>query len=210
MGKVKTNVAFKSFRNNIDGIVYYERYGEPCVMVPRKPSNPNTPKQRRVREAIRRLIALWKQLDGVVKESWRSHGQRTHISGYFAFVADNAVKQRDGLPLVFCREYGMEGLAEFSAKAGDAAGTVVCEYSAGETGDDFPVYLFAQKVEKKLAGGELRKFDGGAASGGSFVLTGLEPGAEYHVYALLVDAVYDEASMASESSSAACRAGGQG
>jgi hypothetical protein len=52
MGKVRTNVAFKGFSNNIDGMVYYEREGKQCVRVPKKPANPNTPRQKKVRDAM--------------------------------------------------------------------------------------------------------------------------------------------------------------
>lgn len=204
MGKVRTNIAFKGFSNIIDGLVYYERYGRTCVKAYVKPTDPRTPAQMKVRGALRGLAALWRQMDGIVKESWKSRGRKSRISGYFAFVAENAVKQRDGLAILLCAGHGMEGPERFTAKAGKAAGSIDCEYSAGEGAGDFRVYFFAQRTEKDLSGGNLGRFDGGAA--GAFTVTGLEPGAEYHVHALLTDAAYDEATMVSESLSAVCRA----
>ncbi len=207
MGKVRTNAAIKGFSNNIDGFVYYERNGKACVRPYFKPSDPKTHKQQKVRNAFRTLSSLWKQLDGILVESWNALGRTTKVSGYNAFIGANANSQRAGQPLTLCPEYGMEGLTAFTARAGSAAGEIVCEYTPGETVGTPSIMFFAQKTEKGIAGGDLARFDGGPASGPSFTLTGLESGCAYHVYAILTDAPYAEATTVSVARSAICTAG---
>ncbi len=207
MGKLKTNVAFKSFSNKIDGLVYYDREGDPCVRMPGRRVDPNTPKQKRVRQAMRRNINVWKQLDPIIIEAWKSHGKRRRLSNFARFVEENGARQRLGEVLNLCLEYGMETFLTFAARTGNAAGEIVCEFAIGEMEEKPFVTFFAQKRERGIGVGALIRFEAGDNAASPYTLTGLDAGGEYFIYAILADAPLAEATVVSATAGAIVVAG---
>jgi len=207
MGKVKTNIAFKSFSNKIDGLVYYDRDDNPCVRMPGRRIDPNTPKQRKVRQAMRRNIDIWKQLDAIIIEAWKSHGRRKRLSNFARFVGENGARQRLGEPLNLCLEYGVEPFLSFAARTGNAAGEIICEFALGEMEAVPYVTFFAHKRERGFGSGELVRFEAGVGAVSPYTMTSLEAGAEYYIYALLTDAPLAEATAVSATSCALAVAG---
>ena len=201
MGKVRTNAAIKGFSNNIDGFVYYERDGKTYVRPYRKPANPRTVKQQKVRDAFLALSSTWKHVDGIVRESWRSIGRKTKISGFNSFLGKNANLQRNGEPLALCMgNNGTAPLAGFAAQPGANPGEIQVSFTP--VNGDHHLAFFAQKKEAETAGGPLTRHDAGAQPASPFTVSGLEPGKTYHVYAVVTDAAYAEATEVSASAAA--------
>jgi hypothetical protein len=206
MGKVKTNAAIKGFSNNIDGFVYYVRNGKSFVRPYVKPSDPKTAKQRRVREAFLAINKTWKQVDGIMRESWMSVGRKTKISGLNAFLGENANLQRSGAPLNLCAgNNGTAPLAGFAAQPGANSGEIQVSFTPVNGGHHLT--FFAQKKETETAGGPLTRHDAGAQPESPFIVTGLEPGKTYHIYAVVTDTAYSEAAEVSPSTAAETAAG---
>jgi hypothetical protein len=206
MGKVRTNAAIKGFSNNIDGFVYYERDGRTLVRPYRKPANPNTMKQRKVRSAFLALVETWKHVDGIVRETWGIEGRRKKISGYNAFMGRNANLQRNGEPLTLCTgNNGTAPLADLAAQPGASAGEIQLSFAPVNGGHHLA--FFTQKKEKDTAGGPLSRHDAGANAPSPFSVTGLEAGQTYHVYAVITDEAYDAATEVSASATAVGVAG---
>jgi hypothetical protein len=206
MGKVRTNAAIKGFSNNIDGFVYYERDGKAFVRPYFKPSDPKTAKQRKVREAFLVLVETWKQVNGIMRESWRLEGRKTKISGFNSFLGKNANLQRNGEPLALCvGNNSTAPLAEIFAQPGTNAGEIQVSFNPVNGGHHLAI--FTQMKGTGTACGPLARHDAGANPPSPFTVTGLEPGKTYHVYAVVTDAAYDGAAEISASSAAVSVAG---
>lgn len=201
MGKVRTNAAIKGFSNNIDGFVYYERDGRAMVRPYRKPSDPKTVKQRRVRAAFLAISETWKQVDGILRESWRLEGRKTKISGFNAFLGKNANLQRAGEPLKLCTgSNGTAPVADLAAAPGANAGEIQVSFTPVNGGHHLSV--FTQKKETDMARGPLARHDAGENAASPYTVRGLEPGQTYHVYAVVTDAAYADATEVSASAAA--------
>ncbi|MBP7584839.1 MAG: hypothetical protein KBA61_12430 [Spirochaetes bacterium] len=206
MGKVKTNAAIKGFSNNIDGFVYYERDGRTLVRPYRKPANPNTMKQKKVRSAFLALVEAWKHVDGILRESWRIEGRKKKISGYCAFLGRNANFQRSGAPLALSvGNNGMAAPSELVAATGANPGEIQVSFQPVNGGHHLAI--FTQKKENGAAGGPLARHDAGGNAASPFTVAGLEAGKTYHVYAVVTDEAYDAATGISASSAAEAVAG---
>jgi hypothetical protein len=205
MGKVRTNIAFKGFSNNIDGLIYYERKGKVYVRLYTPQKDPATRGQLAVRKAFKRLIVTLKETGGVIQEGWKRHAQKSDMAAHTSFIGSNARLQRDGLPLNLGIAYGEKPLENFSAEAGSAPGEIRVNFTPVNSGRH--VAFFTQKKENGTADGPMVRVDGGANTVAPYTIKGLEAGMNYFVYAVVTDTAYSEATSVSESCGALCAAG---
>jgi hypothetical protein len=90
---------------------------------------------------------------------------------------------------------GEEPLADFAAEAGASSGEITCTFTPPGNGSH--ITFFTRKVPGNGEIELLSKHDAGSGTTTPYTLTGLEPGAAYHVYGVLTDATYDESAMVS-------------
>jgi len=88
------------------------------------PSNPKTPSQISVREALARLVALWQRPMFYEKTNldWWAKGKS--ISGFNEWIGANVQAEREFAPLVLCRNNGYDALSVFSAATGSGEGEI--------------------------------------------------------------------------------------
>lgn len=202
MSKIKLMSLVKENRGKLGDVIFSEWKGIPYVRDYVKTEDPNTPKQQEVRSAFTRLSKLWKSSNGVMCMSWDQYvdARKLSMTGFNAFIGANSKRERAGEPLELFRPMGEEPLADFAAEAGASSGEITCTFTPPVNGSH--ITFFTRKVS---GGGEielLRKHDAGTGTASPYTITGLEPGAAYHVYGVVTDAAYDESAMVSSAVSA--------
>lgn len=204
MAKMELNPLIEGVSKKFRKVVLYSVGDDIFFRKLVKPKDKNTEKQRKVRDAFKKLAADWKQMGGVLKQSWEAvPKKRKIIKGYNLYIGANSLKQQNGEPLVLSKRMGEDGLMNFIVSPGNA-GEIVCGFDMVNGGRH--ATFFVQKKENGTAGGGFRRFDAGADTGG-FTLTGLDAAAEYFVYGVVTDAVYADATRVSDSVGVMCAAG---
>lgn len=205
MAKAKTTVSVPEISRNIDGFVYYSRFGKTYIRPYKPKSGGDTPKQHAVREAFTSVVAIWKKNKGVLQTSWRVFAKKKNkMTGFNAFVGANAKFQRDGEPLKLTRALGIDDELENFTAAPGGAGEIVCSFEGSANGYHLAVYT--QKKENGVAEGKIKRYDAGAGLT-AYTVTGLTTGEEYFVYGVFTDAPYAEATKVSASAGVLCAAG---
>jgi hypothetical protein len=187
----------KENRGKLGDVVFSEWKGIPYVRDYVKNEDPGTPKQKEVRTAFTSLTKLWKSNNGVMRMSWDEYvnSRKLSMTGYNAFIGANSKKERAGEPLELFRPMGEEPLADFAAEAGASSGEITCTFTPPGNGSH--ITFFTRKVPGNGEIELLSKHDAGSGTATPYTLTGLEPGAAYHVYGVVTDAAYDESAMVS-------------
>ncbi len=206
MSEVELNPTFDGFRKKLGRIVYVNIDGDTFARRYRKPKNPNTPAQIEVRESFKKLSEDWKMMDGVLKQSWSEIAKRKkRVKGYNAFIGANSTRQRAGEFLVLCPALGIQDTLPFTPSPGPNPGEISLTFTPANGGRHLTV--FSQIKEEGRASGPLTRHDAGADAPSPYLVTGLESGREYHLYAVLTDAPYETAARVSASTGGAGMAG---
>ncbi len=203
MAKVKFNPIFRSIRNSVGDLVLTEYDGAHFLRM-KGENTSNTPDQEDQRNAMKQIGKDWKQLKGVIQEAWKKAAKerkKKRMNGYTTFMGDNLNLQREGKPLELCPESEIEPLKKLTAEPGAAPGEITVAFTPAP-GAMHLTFFTQAIVEENLAGGKMLRHDAGANAASPFTLTGLEPGKDYFIYAILTDAAYADAKELSASVSA--------
>jgi hypothetical protein len=206
MADVKLNPVFESFSKQIGDLVFYTLNGKTHVRRKVIPKNPRTPEQVEVRNALSELANDWSSMNGLMHKGWSVWSVKKGMKPNNAFVSENFDRQREGLPVDLFRAVGTLVLSSFTAEPG-ASGEITCSFAIeGDTAGK-QMYFFTKKKDNGAASGEISMHTGGADPVPPFVISGLEPGAEYCVYAVVTNGVYSSATEVSQSLGLVCTAG---
>ena len=205
MAKIKLPSYIKEGNGRMEDAVLVTRGGESYMMIYRKYNRGQTPEQEEIRNAFKTVVYDWKYLEGIIHEAWAMPVKDTNVSGYNNFMGTNVQKRRDGLPIMLCTGMGEEILMNFTAETGSAPGEIGCSFLPPESGCH--VTIFTRPVTASGVKAPIARHDAGADPASPFIITGLEPGTEYHVFAIVTDAAYDEARTVSQSVAAGCISG---
>ncbi len=88
MARLTLADSHKVMRGTVDGWVYYMFYGKQCVRMYVKPHDPETPKQRKQRNAFQTATDLWSTLPDEEKEYWRERGRKRGMNGLNVFISN--------------------------------------------------------------------------------------------------------------------------
>ncbi|HPA72873.1 MAG TPA: hypothetical protein PKY31_11430 [Spirochaetota bacterium] len=160
-----------------------------------------------VRQAFSYIGDLWKGSNGVMRKSWENFAKGKKYTGYNAFIASNMTRKRTGQALELFKEMGEERVLDFTAATGSSTGQVTLSFALPEESAGKHLTVFAQPDENGAEYRPFRRFDLGAGAVSPVAIDGLEPGKPYHLYAVLTDTAYNEATRVSESVSAEVVAG---
>jgi len=205
MAKIKFPSYIKEGGGRMDDAVFVTRKGRSYMMPYREREYNPSVNQIAINQAFHTIAGDWKQLEGIIMDSWDTHAKDTAGSGYNLFVGDNVMHRRKGEPLNLCRGMGEEMLMNFTASAGANPGEITCEFLPVEQGNH--VILFARKVTEPGVRCDITRHDAGANPSSPYTITGLENGAQYHIYAVVTDAQYNAALTVSQSVAALAIAG---
>lgn len=204
MAKIKLPSYIKEGHGRMDDAVIVTRKGVPYMMPYRKRIS-RTENQEAVRRAFSTVVDDWKYIGSIIRESWVFYAKDTTATGYNAFVGENVSHRRAGEPLELCKGMGEELLVNFTASPGTGGGEVTCEFLTPEEGRH--VTFFARKEVEPAMKSPISRHDAGADPASPFTISGLEPRAQYHLYAVVTDARYDSARTVSQSVAALVTAG---
>ena len=170
-----------------------------------KSQRPPTEKQVYIRSAFSSLVSDWKYFGGIISTSWRLLTEDRNLSGYNAFIGSNLTHRRAGKPIQICPGTGEEILMNFTAVPGREQGKIMCSFLPPES--SCHVTFFARNETLREKQPVIIRFDAGADTLSPFILTGLQSGALYSIYAVVTDAAYARAETVSPSVAAMSAAG---
>ncbi|HPS58027.1 MAG TPA: hypothetical protein PK514_07965 [Spirochaetota bacterium] len=205
MARIKLPSYIKEGSGRMEDAVIVTKNGTSYMMVYKKYSRGNTASQAAVNNAFRTVIVDWKYLRGIIRKAWDSSSENGNVSGYNLFIGENMSRRRSGEPIMLCPGMGEEILMNFTAEPGTCAGEVICSFLAAEPGCH--VTFFSRKETAPDENSIITRHDAGADLASTFTITGLEPGAQYHIYAVVTDAAYEEAATISASVAAKTESG---
>lgn len=206
MANVKLNPVFESFSKQIGDLVFYALNGKTHVRRKVTPKNPKTTEQMAVRNSLSELAVDWASMNGLMHRGWTLWAAKKGMKANNAFVAENFDKQRSGQPVELFKAVGSLKLLSFAATPG-ASGEISCSFAIDGNATGKQMYFFTKKKANGVSAGEIKMHGSGTDALSPFVITGLEPGEEYFVYAVVTNGVYDAATEVSASQGLACSAG---
>jgi hypothetical protein len=164
-------------------------------------------KQIEIRTAFSQMIEIWRSMQGaVLQTTWDIFARSLNMTGFNAFLGNNANKIREGEPLELFKALGELPLTSLTAAPG-ASGSIVCNFTMPADSATKHVIFFSQKITENKGSSEIRMHEAGVNPTAPFTITGLDPGVSYIIYAVITDNVYASARTVSESRSAEATAG---
>ena len=126
---------FSQASGSIAGIVYSRNAGGMYIRSRANPTNPNTPNQQVVRDAMRTLTDYWTNTMNVdEREDWNTYafntptlnklGEPTHKTGQQMFIRGNIPRLQAGLPIAVLAPttFDLGSFSPISGASADAAG----------------------------------------------------------------------------------------
>lgn len=205
MSKVKFPSYIKDSNGRMEDAVFVNWRGSTYMRPYKKQKGSGTAKQVEVRKSLSSVAADWKYFSGIIAEIWERSVEGKTMIPLNAFVGANMKHRRAGEPLEICLSAGESPLMDFTAATGPGTGEITCSFLAPEAGRH--VTFFTRMVTDLDARPVITRHGTGPDPVSPFTITGLEPGAQYHVHAVVTDSAYDEAETVSASVSATVTAG---
>jgi len=205
MARIKLPSYIKEGHGRMEDAVIVTRDGYSYMKTYRRYDRGSSPKQMEVRQAFSSVVADWKYLKGIIRESWDIMAEGRRGTGYSTFIGENISRRRAGEPLMLCPGNGEELVMNLTAVPDAAPGGIVCMFLSAEPGCH--VTFFTRQEAEPGKKGIITRHDAGADPCSPFTIKGLEPGAKYNVWAVVTDSVYEEAVTVSASVSAVSTAG---
>jgi hypothetical protein len=196
MAKIILNPLVEDIRNRMGGFIYSKNRSGNYVKAYAKPKNPDTEAQRLTREIFSRLAKIWQAVKGQARASWNQKSNSK--SGYNLFMAENFQKLKNKTALTLFRDFGLAPLRDFTVIQGSEQGKVTCRFSPVPLAG-LHLSIFAHKIDADNRESELIRLDFAPGAGTGLEISGLLPG-RYIFHALVLDSLYGEAEVFSESS----------
>jgi hypothetical protein len=206
MSDIELNPMFLRIRRSIGNIVIYQRDGKYFTRVKPQKSGLKSAAQSEVTDALTRLANCWSAAGAIMRISWLTWGDSRKINGYRGFVKINFAKEKAGEPIELTKQLGEIEPPVLTATAG-GAGEIVCTFSISPADSGRHINFF---IVRRLSGksyGEIRRISGGSEPVSPFTISGLAPGSEYFLYAVLTDSEFKTATEVSASAGVIVTAG---
>jgi hypothetical protein len=195
---IKLSILLSDMRNRLGNVVFSKWKKTNYVRQYVTYSRGSTPRQAEVRSAFSLLVKVWKKTRRLMQSSWNLFSTGQNMTGRNAFIGANVTRVIAGEALELFKPMGEEPLASFSAQAGATAGGIMCSFTLPPGSADKHFFFFTQLKDAGKGTGDIKRHDAGVNPASPFELQGLEPGAEYFVYAVLAEDEYANAVKASE------------
>jgi len=205
MADVKMNPIFEGLSRKVGDLVFFQKNGKTFLKPKGSRRDKNTEAQQEVRNAFSQLVGAWKDLNGIVNQSWLNYAKDKDGTGYNEFIGANHNAQRKGELITLSKDMGLPTPDSVIAASG-AAGEISCAFTPLSEPENH-ITFFVQKLDETIATGDMHRYDAGANPTSPFVIAGLETGSDYHVYAVTTDAEYLSATKCSASASTTGTAG---
>lgn len=207
MAKVRLSTLVADVRNRLGNVVFSKWKATNYVREYTTYSRGNSEKQAEIRNGFALLVSVWKSMGQVMHNSWNAYVQGMNMTGFNAFIKANSARVAECEALELFKSYGENDLVSISAEGNASAGEIVCSFSMPQSSIGRYVVFFVQKITDGKVTDEIRTIEAGVNPSSPFRISGLEPGAEYFVYAIITDNMYSSAATASASVSMRATAG---
>lgn len=199
MAKISLSPLVVDIRNKIGDTVFSKWKGVNYARSRVTPSNPNTVNQQAVRDALRQLVKLWQNLGGVVTLCWADFASGRSLSGFNAFVGDNADAQRAGTDITLTKAFGETALLTFGAATGAGGSEIDVTYTASPVPAGKKYIIVAREVAAGVETGVPEIYTLAAATASPQTLTMGKAATDYNLYAFAADDVLAAATACSAS-----------
>ncbi len=207
MAKAQLSILVSDLRNKIGNVVFSKWKQSNYVRQYVKHGTGNTEGQIIIRDNFSIVVTVWKALCDAMRATWTNAAKSLNMSGYNLFIGDNATHLLKGTSMEMAKaSIGVHGLFTFSA-APAASGAVQCSFTVPDGSETSYLVLVAQKMVEGKPGDVVSLVNGGVNPVSPYTLTGLEPGVQYTVHAMLADNEFAKAKTVSGSLSAVTTAG---
>lgn len=204
MSKIKLHPMFEGVSNRMGNIVYASgRNGRTIMRRFTKAADANSDKQKEVRSTFKLIGRIWRANRSFLKNGWDLRYANEEISGTNGFFGVNISNLLEKRPLLIMEGNSDMLLHSFVATSGSVSGTIVCTFNPN-TDDLTYLSVFVQEIADNVPAFDLVQCYSDVESVSPVNLTGLKPGVEYFVYAVLSDKELKSAKRFSSSYASRC------
>ncbi|MBN2403110.1 MAG: hypothetical protein JXN64_12010 [Spirochaetes bacterium] len=207
MAKVRLSTLVADVRNRLGNVVFSKWKDTNYVREYTNYSRGNSERQVEIRNAFALLVSIWKNMANAMHASWNSYAKDMNMTGFNAFIKANSARVLDGEALELFKKSGVDELLTVSVEGNASAGEIVCSLSLPENSGARYIVFFVQRILDENVTDDIRTYKADLNPASQFTITGLEPGAEYFVYAILANSEYASAEGVSASVSMRATAG---
>lgn len=207
MAKVKLSTLVADVRNRLGNVVFSKWKDTNYVKEYTTYSRGSSEKQLEIRNAFALLVSVWRNMGQIMHSSWNAYAQNMNMTGFNAFIKANSARVLECEALELFKKNGEDELVSIAAEDNAPAGEIVCSFSMPQNSAGRHIVFFVQKIMDGKVTDEINTRQTGIDPVSSFTITGLDPGMEYFVYAVITDDEYASASTASVSVSIRATAG---
>jgi len=207
MAKAELSVLLSDLRNRIGNVVFSKWRDTNYVKEYKVYSGEPTAKQLEVRNAFSLLVSIWKHMGQLHQRAWDVYSSDKNMTSLNAFIGVNSKHVLGNEALELFKPMGEDALLSLNADYDPPTGEIVCSFAHAESLADKHVIFFTQRVIEGKVTNEVFIHEAGLNPASPFSITGLEPGAEYYVYAIVTDSDYANAALVSSALSMLATAG---
>ncbi|MBN2038480.1 MAG: hypothetical protein JW864_00460 [Spirochaetes bacterium] len=209
MSKITLSPIITDVRNRMGNVVFSKWKDTNYVRQYTSRSGGSSERQLEIRNAFATAVSIWKNTGSTLHATWDAYAQEQNInmSGYNAFIKANLSRILDNTAMELFKSTGENEPLSLAAGPSPASGEIICEFILPVSQEQRHVIFFTQRSVNGKPAHIVSMHEAGADPASPFSIAGLEPGAEYHVYAIASDADYANAVTISAAASITTAAG---
>lgn len=196
MGKIKLDPMFDDLSKRVGNFVHARWKGEHVIRKYNGDRPPSTAAQIEVQKAFKITAETWRKLPEAVKQSWKPYTAGKPVTELNLFIGENANRQRSGNPYLLTKGNGVEKLNGLLVDA-TIPGTVTIDFELPADGVNLTVIM--QGITEGVGNSEITIKPDVYTGTKPVEITGLTGGAEFFLYCIRTDAVFNESVRMSES-----------
>lgn len=207
MANAQLSILLTDLRKRIGNVVFSKWKETNYVRQYVKQAAGNSEEQQRIRANFKLIVTVWKSLCDGMRSTWENAAKTLNMTGYNLFIKENAVRLIAGTPMEVANASADVPTLFTLAAAPAGSGSIQCSFELPTGSETKYLILAVQKMTGDEPTGTVSLVNGGVNPVSPYTISGLEPGMNYTVHAMLADNEYAAAVSVSGSLSAVSAAG---